>query len=88
MGGLSCLVLVVPVELAVLSLMVTDEVSAAEVSSALVWMAMMSNLCVVLTYVLCCAPGGTRTPNLLIRSQVLIQLSYGRIVLCTKKCYV
>jgi hypothetical protein len=26
------------------------------------------------------APGGTRTPNLLIRSQVLYPLSYGRIV--------
>ena len=27
-----------------------------------------------------CAPEGTRTPNLLIRSQVLYPLSYGRIV--------
>ncbi len=26
------------------------------------------------------APGGTRTPNLLIRSQVLYPLSYGRIM--------
>jgi hypothetical protein len=27
-----------------------------------------------------CAPGGTRTPNLLIRSQMLYPLSYGRVV--------
>ena len=26
----------------------------------------------------CCAPEGTRTPNLLIRSQMLYPLSYGR----------
>ena len=30
-----------------------------------------------------CAPGGIRTPNLLIRSQMLYPLSHGRIVLCT-----
>ena len=29
------------------------------------------------------APGGIRTPNLLIRSQMLYPLSHGRIVLCT-----
>ena len=28
----------------------------------------------------CCAPEGTRTPNLLIRSQMLYPLSYGRLV--------
>src|SRR5690348_13629967 len=35
--------------------------------------------CAALT--LCCAPEGTRTPNLLIRSQMLYPLSYGRSVL-------
>ena len=30
---------------------------------------------------ICCAPEGTRTPNLLIRSQMLYPLSYGRLVL-------
>ena len=30
---------------------------------------------------LCCAPEGTRTPNLLIRSQMLYPLSYGRLLL-------
>ena len=30
-----------------------------------------------------CAPGGIRTPNLLIRSQMLYPLSPGRIALCT-----
>ena len=30
-----------------------------------------------------CAPGGIRTPNLLIRSQMLYPLSHGRIALCT-----
>ncbi len=30
-----------------------------------------------------CAPGGIRTPNLLIRSQMLYPLSHGRLVPCT-----
>ena len=30
-----------------------------------------------------CAPGGIRTPNLLIRSQMLYPLSYGRIIATT-----
>ncbi len=30
------------------------------------------------------APGGTRTPNLLIRSQVLYPLSYGRLFCCRR----
>ena len=29
-----------------------------------------------------CAPGGIRTPNLLIRSQMLYPLSYGRLFSC------
>jgi hypothetical protein len=29
-----------------------------------------------------CAPEGIRTPNLLIRSQVLYPLSYGRVFSC------
>ncbi len=32
----------------------------------------------LVTALICCAPEGTRTPNLLIRSQMLYPLSYGR----------
>ena len=35
--------------------------------------------CIILTGVFLCAPGGIRTPNLLIRSQMLYPLSYGRV---------
>ena len=31
-----------------------------------------------------CAPGGIRTPNLLIRSQMLYPLSYGRLLSCVR----
>ena len=34
--------------------------------------------------VLVCAPEGIRTPNLLIRSQMLYPLSYGRLVVLVK----
>ncbi len=34
------------------------------------------------TPLLTCAPGETRTPNLLIRSQMLYPLSYGRLFCC------
>ena len=35
----------------------------------------------LVTALICCAPEGTRTPNLLIRSQMLYPLSYGRSAL-------